>query len=1104
MPVRIPVRFAIHLALARLLTQWRSLLTIIAGTVLSASIGALVPLYTTAVSQVGMTQRLAAEPAQDVHVAASISLRASAYTDRGGLRQIADDVTNEITLPRVAADLGGIAAWVDEVIVYQETEAMGVLLVPDGVTPHPANENLEPLTGVRTRLAYYDDWQNRVRIVAGRLPDLPLQHAEQFGEDIAEDMEIVISLTTANELNLAAGQLIILDQGMSPQGSRGGGHSSSQPIIARIVGIVTPLDDEAPYWMDPAPLRLLDRSTGAAPWAYQFVSLTIAESAYRAATEFLPDTPTKIGWRVLFDHDKLPFAQIDQARAALRTFARNLRAACVDTPNSANDATQNLGFNYHTRLIDYDVVRTDQDSGILLDYAKRQELLAAPFGLLLLQIGVLVLFFLMVTAALVRRGERREIAMLQSRGALDSQIMFLRGIEALLICIFAVIVAPLLAQQLLRWLGPSVANTDDFPLPLTGRVFVFAGIAAGVTFLTLIGTLPPVLRMPLVAAGGAAQRSVTRQWWQAYYLDAVLALVGLGALWLLVRRGSPLADVNLGGQQADPLMLLAPALLFLALGSLALRFFPIIAGIAARIAATRAGLLGALASWQLSREPVHYGRITFLLALAIGIGWFATSFRATVTNSHDDQAEYRVGTDVRFTERDTRLNVNRARPAASYLAHDDVVAASTALRVFNTNLSTNRQSNINVNGTLLAIDPATFAGDHDHDTGERLTYWRADLGAITLPHDPDDELAWPERGRALPFVPDKIGLWARFDTAQSAGVTGITQFQPDVDRLTQRTDLALRFLDADDAWIVVPVSVAEIEYERVGTDAPGLGAAAYLTSGWVYLEADLSALTYTLVAPLKLVSAYWTYRSDNADGESGNRLTLADMTLIDAAGEVTPFTIFSDPTWTFQYDRGATAEGDTYATHNVSGRTDALRIQWAQDAQRTVIGALLNYPAPPVIDAVISRRMQEINALTWGSNAAPFTIWNIGGVHPQFRAVDVVDYFPSLYDTMPTEANPAGDSFMVVDVRALLYWLNRRPSATVYPDEVWVRLAEDFDQRDPAAVAAFLRSLESLDRYEAGGVVILSDVSLAAELSKLRTDPLSLGLLGLMYLAFII
>src|SRR5690606_27947744 len=199
------------------------------------------------------------------------------------------------------------------------------------------------------------------------------------------------------------------------------------------------------------------------------------------------------------------------------------------------------------------------------------ELLDAPFGLLLLQVGALVLFFLMVTAALVRRSERREIAMLQSRGALDSQILLLRGVEAFVICVAAVLVAPFLAQALLAVLGPIVANTDRFPLPLTRDVFLYAAAAAGVTFVALMLTLRPVLRLPLIHAGGAAARSDSQQWWQRYYLDVFLALVGLGALWLLVRRGSPFSDVNLGGQQADPLMLMAPALLFLALGSLALR-----------------------------------------------------------------------------------------------------------------------------------------------------------------------------------------------------------------------------------------------------------------------------------------------------------------------------------------------------------------------------------------------------------------------------------------------------------------------------------------------------------------------------------------------------
>src|SRR5260221_12345585 len=96
--------------------------------------------------------------------------------------------------------------------------------------------------------------------------------------------------------------------------------------------------------------------------------------------------------------------------------------------------------------------------GIMLAYEGNVKTLDAPFGLLLLQVGALVIFFLLVTAALVRRGERREIAMLQSRGAMDGQIIAIRGIEALLICVLAAIIAPTVSQQLLIAIAPFFAR----------------------------------------------------------------------------------------------------------------------------------------------------------------------------------------------------------------------------------------------------------------------------------------------------------------------------------------------------------------------------------------------------------------------------------------------------------------------------------------------------------------------------------------------------------------------------------------------------------------------------------------------------------------------
>src|SRR5947209_19357972 len=69
---RLPIGWAGRLALQRLISQWRSLLTIIAGVLLSATVGALVPLYTTAVAQVGMVEKFNQLPADQVNLSANI------------------------------------------------------------------------------------------------------------------------------------------------------------------------------------------------------------------------------------------------------------------------------------------------------------------------------------------------------------------------------------------------------------------------------------------------------------------------------------------------------------------------------------------------------------------------------------------------------------------------------------------------------------------------------------------------------------------------------------------------------------------------------------------------------------------------------------------------------------------------------------------------------------------------------------------------------------------------------------------------------------------------------------------------------------------------
>src|SRR5258707_8747024 len=110
---RLPIGWAGRLAVQRLLAQGRSLLTIIAAVLLSAAVGALVPLYTTAVAQVGMVERFTQLPADQVHAQANITLVASEAKDLPAVAAQYDSqfrtiVNNQLDSP--------FPAWVNRVV----------------------------------------------------------------------------------------------------------------------------------------------------------------------------------------------------------------------------------------------------------------------------------------------------------------------------------------------------------------------------------------------------------------------------------------------------------------------------------------------------------------------------------------------------------------------------------------------------------------------------------------------------------------------------------------------------------------------------------------------------------------------------------------------------------------------------------------------------------------------------------------------------------------------------------------------------------------------------------------------------------------------------
>jgi hypothetical protein len=120
---RLPVGWIGRFILLRLWARWRSMLTAILGVVLVTMIGASVPLYTAAIAQIGMIQRIEQQAPEDVHIFARISQRASDSPDLD--TEWAD---RSKTMHDAAADLLSLPGWMQQTFTLGETTPMQLVI----------------------------------------------------------------------------------------------------------------------------------------------------------------------------------------------------------------------------------------------------------------------------------------------------------------------------------------------------------------------------------------------------------------------------------------------------------------------------------------------------------------------------------------------------------------------------------------------------------------------------------------------------------------------------------------------------------------------------------------------------------------------------------------------------------------------------------------------------------------------------------------------------------------------------------------------------------------------------------------------------------------
>jgi ABC-type antimicrobial peptide transport system permease subunit len=277
---------------------------------------------------------------------------------------------------------------------------------------------------------------------------------------------------------------------------------------------------------------------------------------------------------------------------------------------------------------------------------------------------------LLAVARLLTGQREGESAMLVARGATRWQLIRLAIAEAIPLCVVCAAAGGLAGAGLAGLLAGPVAA--GWP-----AIAAAAVVGVGAFVILLVPVLGIVTPGTARARRGrqAAVAGVTRAG-----VDVALVVLAVVAGYQL-RHYSAVSAGSSGNYGVDPVIVAAPALALAGGTVLALRLLPVGGRAGDRLAARGRRLTAAMASWQISRQPIRQGGAALLIVLAVATGTLALSQRQSWTQSVHDQAAFSAGSDVRV-EASTPLTaaqagtlagshgVQRAMPVASFVRTD--------------------------------------------------------------------------------------------------------------------------------------------------------------------------------------------------------------------------------------------------------------------------------------------------------------------------------------------------------------------------------------------------------------------------------------------------
>ncbi|MGI9822570.1 hypothetical protein [Agromyces sp. Marseille-Q5079] len=296
-------------------------------------------------------------------------------------------------------------------------------------------------------------------------------------------------------------------------------------------------------------------------------------------------------------------------------------------------------------------------------------------------------------SALLAAGRRGETLLLRARGASAARLTRFSVVEAAVVGVPAAAAGAALAEAVLGFLRPGEARSWAVAAAVALACALGAAALLGgrawweATRPVLRGSGDEVGRMPRAAAAGGV------------LLVVIAAAV---SLWQFRLYGSPLVTGASGVREVDPVAVLAPMLVLVALALVGNGLVRPVARLLERLAAARPGLVPALPMRQLARRAGLYASASLMTMLAVGALTLAAAFAGSWQAFDRAVSAASVGGEVRVTYAG-RSVVHDADPLAIEDPFADVASVDASLPVFR------GEARIGSDPTMLVAVPSSGA-----------------------------------------------------------------------------------------------------------------------------------------------------------------------------------------------------------------------------------------------------------------------------------------------------------------------------------------------------------------------------------------------------------